>query len=139
MQKKQQHGTYFYEMWSSIYTLEALLEASPDQAIKMGNQKMWRILWDDASAKITTYLCRTTIADTNQESLSGEILAAERLKLRNEIQKISTFNSEAGEALWKNSAALYLVSSNIRFLVHALRNYLEQERRLMMPQKGAAA
>jgi hypothetical protein len=139
MKTKIRHETSFYEMWSSIYTLEALLEAAPDRAIKMGNQTMWRILWDDASAKITAYLNRTTAADSDEESLSEEMLAAERRKLQNEIQKISTFNAEAGDALWKNSAALYLVSSNIRFLVHALRTYLEEERRLLMPRKGAAA
>ena len=138
MEKKIKNEPYFYEMLSSIYTLEALLEASPERAIKMGNPKMWRILWDDASTKINTYLCRTTAADSDEESLSRELLAAERMKLKNEIQKISTFNTEAGDAIWKNSAALYLVSSNIRFLVQALRSYMEQERRLMMPQKGAA-
>jgi hypothetical protein len=138
MKKQAMHETNFYEMWSSIYTLEALLESSPDQTIKSGNQKMWRILWDDASAKITTYLHRSPMYDGSEESLTGEMLAAERSKLHKEIQKISTFNTEAGEALWKNSAARYMVSTNIRFLVHALRTYLEQERRLMMPQKGAA-
>jgi hypothetical protein len=139
MEKKRKHETNFYEMWSSIYTLEALLETLPDRTIKKGNPKMVRILWEDASAKITSYLCQTSGAGNAGESLSEDLLMVERLKLQNEIQKISTFNAEAGEALWKNSAASYLVSSNIRFLVHALRTYLEQERRLMMPQKGVAA
>ncbi len=138
MKKQAGHETTFYEMWSSIYTLEALLESSPDRAIKAGNQKMWRILWEDASAKITTYLYRTPENQVDEESVRGDSLAVERMKLNNEIQKISTFNAEAGEALWKNSAAQFMVSTNIRFLVHALRTYLEQERRLTMPQKGTA-
>jgi hypothetical protein len=138
MEKSAMQRTNFYEMWSSIYTLEALLESSPDRALKNGNPKMWRILWEDASVKIISYLSRTTSVAGDEESLAGELLAAERMKLHNEIQKIAIFNAEAGESLWKNSASRYMVSTNIRYLVQALRGYLEQERRLMMPRKGAA-
>lgn len=129
----------FYEMWSSIYTLEAVLDASPDRALRQGNSKLWRILWNDASAKITMYLRRPINTALDDESLAAELLAAERSRLYNEIMKISTFNNEAGEALWKNSASVRMVSSNIRHLVHALRAYLERERQFLMPRKGAAA
>jgi len=128
----------FYEMWASLCTLEALLDASPERGMKAGNQKMWRILWDDASGKIAAYLCRPPAGTADDESFAEELLAAERTKLRNEIEKISTFNAEAGEALWKNSATIYMVSTNIRYLVIALRAYVEQERRYMMPTKGVA-
>jgi hypothetical protein len=125
-------------MVSSIYTLEALLELSPDKGMRTGNRKMWRALWEDASNKISAYLRSVTIAACDDESLTAELLAAERSKLHNEIQKISTFHTEAGDALWENSSSLYMVATNIRCLVQALRSYVEKERRFMIPQRGAA-
>jgi hypothetical protein len=139
MEERTTQKAHFHEMWSSISMLEALLETSPDRALKKGNPKMWRIMWNDASAKIIEYLRGATITAYDEESLSGELLAAERSKLHYEIQKIAKFNAEAGDALWKNSASVSIVATNIRYLVHALRKYLEQERRYMMPRKGAAA
>lgn len=137
MNESGTNTTNFYEMWSSIYTLEAILDTSPDRALKRGHTKMWRILWEDASVKITAYLSRTSLGAAEEESLACELLAAERSKLRAEIQKISTFNAEAGDAIWKNSASMFMASTSIRCLVQALRAYLELERRYLMPQKGA--
>ncbi|HLP15388.1 MAG TPA: hypothetical protein VK470_03955 [Bacteroidota bacterium] len=137
MQEQPRQQISFYEMLAGIHTLEALLESLPHRTIRPGSSKLWRILWDDASGKIAAYLLRTSSVPSEGDMLEVLPLEEERIRLRRDIMKISQFNVEAGEALWRNSAAVYMVSANLRLFVQSLRTYLEHERRLMMPRKGA--